>query len=154
MGARAPRCADAALVVYLSGASLAHGFRAGLAESVLPVATGRAGAEASTRSPGGGFDQAVEVLDGPGEEAELLDALVGIVYPAMAVAYAEHLAVATGPADASVRRTLRRVLADLGDVAADGRALAPARGDSARARRVQELLEAVPGPFGPLIRTS
>jgi hypothetical protein len=148
LGARAPLCGNAAAVVYLSGASLAHGFRAGLVESLLPVSTDLAGAAALTRSPGGRFDEALDVLDGPGGDAELLDALVGVLYPAMADAYAEHLATASGPADAALRRTLRRVLADLTGVAADGRALVPARGDSARAARVRQLLDAVPGPFG------
>jgi len=150
LGARAPSCADAALVVYLSGASLAHGFRAGLVESLLPVSAGLAGAEAWTRTPGGHLDEALDVLVGPGADEELLDALVGVVYPAMAVAYAEHAAAASGPADTAVRRVLRRVLADLDGLTADGRALAPARGASARAARVRELLDAVPGPFGPL----
>ena len=92
------------------------------------MSAGLAGAEAWTRTPGGRLDEALDVLVGPGADEELLDALVGVVYPAMAVAYAEHVAVASGPADTAVRRVLRRVLADLDGLTADGSALAPARG--------------------------
>jgi hypothetical protein len=154
LGARAPACGEAALVVYLAGASRAHGFRAGLVESALPVAASWPDATGFTRSPGSRLDEALDVLVGPAGDEELVDALVGVVYPAMVSAYASHLELAAGPADAATRRTLRRLLADLADVAAEGRELAPGRADSWRARRVRELLEQVPGPFGPLRRPS
>jgi hypothetical protein len=70
----------------------------------------------------------------------------------MAAAYAEHLAAAGSPSGTEVRRTLRRVLADLEAVAAEGRELAPGGGRSARAARARTLLEAAGGPFGPLRR--
>ncbi|HXZ83216.1 MAG TPA: hypothetical protein VED84_05655 [Acidimicrobiales bacterium] len=150
LGARAPACGDAKLVVYLAGASRAHGFRAALVESLIPVASGLPDAAALTRSPGRHCDEALDVLDGPGDDDELLDALVACVYPAMAAAYAEHLVAAPGPADPATRRTLHRVLADLDDVTTEGRELGAQGGGSPRALRVRELVAAVPGPFGPL----
>ncbi len=152
LGERAPRCDGAAAVVYLAGASRAHGFRAGLLEELLPVADGLGPAAVLSGSPGEGFEELLDVLAGPGEDAEILDALVRVAYPAMAAAYAEHLAAAGPPSGTEVRRTLRRVLADLEAVAAEGRELAPGAGRSARAARARTLLEAAGGPFGPLRR--
>jgi hypothetical protein len=152
LGGRAPSCEDAAVVVYLAGASRAHGFRAGLVEPLLPVSDGLPRAAELTRSPGERFDEALEVLTA-GSDGELLDALVGTFYPAMAAGYAEHLAVAVSPADAAVHRMLRRLLADLAATTAEGRVLAPPSGGTPRSARVHELLEKVPGPFGPLRRT-
>ena len=90
---------------------------------------------AATGPTGDGPGELLDLVVGPGKDAELLDALVGVVYPAMAAAYAEHLAAAGSPSDAWVRRTLRRVLADLEAVAAEGREFAPGNGRSARAPR-------------------
>jgi hypothetical protein len=152
LGERAPTCGDAALVVYLAGASRAHGYRAGLVESLLPVSDALPAVTGVTRSPGGRLEEALDVLTADGHDDDLLDALVGAVYPAMTAAYAEHLAQAGSPADAAVQRVLRRVLADLGGITTDSRALGPATGASARAGRVRELLQEVPGAFGSLRR--
>ncbi|MGA9077070.1 MAG: hypothetical protein WB383_01885, partial [Acidimicrobiales bacterium] len=133
LGERAPRCDGAAAVVYLAGASRAHGFRAGLLEALLPVSDGLGPTAAATGPTGDGPGELLDLVVGPGKDAELLDALVGVVYPAMAAAYAEHLAAAGSPSDAWVRRTLRRVLADLEAVAAEGREFAPGNGSGARA---------------------
>ncbi len=153
LGERAPSCEDAAVVVYLAGASRAHGFRAALVEPLLPVSDGLPVAAELTRSPGDRFDEALEVLAVAGHDEELLDALVGTFYPEMAAGYAEHLAVAVSPADAAVHRMLRRLLADLAATTAEGRVLAPTAGGTPRSARVHELLEKIPGPFGPLHRT-
>jgi hypothetical protein len=154
LGGRAPSCTEAGTVVYLSEASLAHGFRAALFETLLPVAAGLAGPGELTRSPGRPLDEALDALVAEGGDEELLDALLGVVYPAMAAAYGEHLAVTAGPADGPLRRVLRRVSSDLEAVAAEGQALCAGRGGSSRAQIVGGLLEAVPGPFGPLLRPS
>lgn len=154
LGGRAPSCAEAGSVVYLSEASLAHGFRAALFETLLPVAAGLAGSGELTRSPGRRLDEALDALVAEGGDGELLDALLGVVYPAMTAAYGEHLAAAAGPGDGPLRRVLRRALDDLEGVAADGQALCAGRGGSGRAKTARGLLEAVPGPFGPRRRPS
>ena len=148
LGASASACERADLAVYLSGASLAHAWRAALAESVLPISADLAERD-WTRTPGGAFDEALDVLCAPGDD-ELFDATVGVVYPAMAAAYESHLRIASEVSDGPLRRVLRRAIADLNAVISEAAPLGPARGDSGRARQVAELFGSIPGPFGEL----
>lgn len=152
LGRRARTVATAPLAVWLSGASLAHGFRAGLLEHHLPVSATLPGPEALTVSPGPGVDAALELLgpdDGakaperperlseaagapdlrPGRDAELVRALVEGLYPAMLAGYEHRLEVASPAADPPLVRTLGRLCHDLGAVAEHGRGLLDGLGD-------------------------
>ena len=146
LGARAADCERADVAIYLSGASLAHAWRAGLAESVLPVSPDLAARE-WTRTPGSAFDEALGVLFAPGDD-ELLDATLGVVYPAMVDGYTWHLEVASDVSDGPVKRVLRRAIADLEAVISEAPELGSVGGETARAKEVGELLASVPGVFG------
>ena len=154
LGRRAPACEAPALSAYLAGASLAHGWRAGVVEELLPVSAGLPEPGTCTRAPSLELVEALE-LAVDGDDVDLLDALLGALYPAMAAGYAERLAVASPAADPPVVRAVGRLLADLDAVRRDGAVLAgrllPAR--PARRRRVEELLGRGGGAFGPVLVT-
>ena len=152
LGRRAPGCEGPAVVAYLAGASLAHGWRAGQLEALLPVSTGLPGAAELTRSPAASTDLALELATAPGGDAELLDALLGAIYPSMSAGYAERLSAASPAADPPVARTLRRLLADLEELRREGELVA--RGlpvpEPRRRRAVEDALAQAGGLFGPL----
>lgn len=155
LGRRAPRCATPALAAYLAGASRAHGWRAVLVEELLPVSAGLPGPAACTRAPSSEIDEALEMAVA-GDDAEVLDALLGAVYPSMSAGYAERLAVASRAADPPVVRALGRLLADLDAIRRDGALLAGrmAPVSPARRRGVEELIARGGGAFGPLVDPS
>ena len=157
--AASPRHRDAA--TYLSGASLAHAWRGGLLEELLPVSAGLPDAAACTSSPGPALDGALALLEGAEDGAVLTAALTGALYPVMAAGYRERLARCAPAPDAALARALGRVLADLDAVASDwtrllatlGRAAGVA-GGSALALRLEVALGGAGGVFGPLGRAS
>jgi hypothetical protein len=154
LGARASSTSEPAVAGFLAGASLAHGWRAGLIEERLPVSVGLPGAAACTRAPSPEVDAALAAIVAAGDDAEVLDGLLGGLYPAMGAGYAERLAVASPAPDPPVQRLLGRVLADLDAVRRDGAEIAgmlpwPTAG---RRRAVEELLGRGGGAFGPLAR--
>jgi len=155
LGRRASECATPALSAYLAGASRAHGWRAVLVEELLPVSAGLPGPESWTQAPSREIDEAFVAVVG-GDDAEVLDALLGAVYPSMAAGYAERLAVVSRAADPPVVRAVGRLLADLDTIRRDGALLAgdlpPA--SSARRRRIEELVSRGGGVFGPIIAGS
>lgn len=151
LGARAAESERAEVALYLSGASLAHAYRAQIAETILPISPGLV-ERGWTRSPGPVFDEVLDELASPGDD--LIDAVVGVVYPAMVAAYGSHLDGATGISDGPMRRALRRMIADLAGVIAEAASLGSFGGGTRRARRVGELLARVPGPFGKFVAGS
>ena len=161
LGRRAPECSHAGVATFLAQASLAHAWRARLFEERLPVSVGLPDAAASTRSPGSFLDEALDELVGPGEGAagdpELLDALLGALYPSMLAGYASRLEVASPSADPPVVLALGRATADLERIAAAGLRLVRAGASgppppAARRDRVATMLDAGGGAFGPLLR--
>jgi len=158
LGRRAPACSHAGVAAFLSEASLAHAWRARLVEERLPVSVGLPDAAASTRSPGSFLDEALDELAAPGAGAEgdleLLDALLGALYPSMLAGYAARLEIASPSADPPVVLALGRAAADLERVTSAGLRLAasgpPAPG--ALRGRLEAKLEAGGGAFGPLLR--
>ncbi len=151
LGRRALSC-EPQLAVYLSGASLAHSWRAGEVESRLPVSVGLPGVVALTRSPAPEIDEAVEVLVGEGAGSDVLDALLGAFYPAMESAYEERAAAASPVADAPVLRLLARLRADLAALRREGSLVSSRLGAPGPTRREEvDALLAVPGgAFGAL----
>lgn len=171
LGRRARQVDSAPVAVWLSGASLAHAFRAGLLEDHLPVSATLPGPDELTVSPGPGLDAALALLDpdppqdadpdpekgaGPAD-AELAEAVVGVLYPAMLAGYARRLALASPVADPPLARTLGRLLHDLRAVAEAGKdlpgvpaALARRPARTAGGRLAERLAAQLPtdGPFG------
>ncbi|MGA8297062.1 MAG: hypothetical protein WB770_08485 [Acidimicrobiales bacterium] len=139
---------DANLAGFFAGASRAHGFRAELLESCLPVAAGFT--DPSERMRLGGVDEMVAAFGAEGEDEETFDSLVGVFYPALRDAYDTLSDLADGPGDTSARRTFRRCRDDVSGVIADGLALRATNVDSSRARKVAALVEKSEGPFGSL----
>ncbi len=142
------------LASFLSGASGAHSWRAGLFEERLPVSAGLPDAGACTASPGPALERALDVL-GTCEEAALVASLVEDLYPAMLASWRAHAAAASPLADAPVLRMLRRTSDDLAAVRAEGAALLAATSFTGAASRpaLGELL-AEDGPFGRLFASS
>jgi len=149
LGERSARCERAALAVYLSAASRAHAWRAELFERQLPVSAGLPGVGECTRSPGPEVDEALALL-GSAAEDDLLPMLLDALYPAMLDAYGARLAAAAPASDGGLVRALRRAVADLEAVLADGRALGAPRPGLPVAQRLGRLVASVGGPFGPL----
>lgn len=151
LGRRATSCAVPDAATYLSGASLAHAWRARLVEERLPVSAGLPGVAECTRSPSTQLDGALELLVDAGD-AEVIDGLLGALYPAMAAAYLERLSIVSSASDPPIARLLGRLLADLDALRRDGAesaALLPVPAPGTR-RGLGELLGAGGGPFGPL----
>lgn len=165
LGRRAPSATSPPAAAYLSGASLAHAWRAALLEDHLPVSQGLPGPAELTRSPGDPVDQVLRLLgppaspgdkpgpgadDGPdqgtypGADGELVAALVGVLYPAMLAGYERRIALASPAADPPLVRTLRRATADLAAVLDDGRRLLGATPGDAPPR------SSPPAPLGGL----
>jgi hypothetical protein len=151
LGRRAARAVSPAVAIYLSGASLAHGWRARLVEERLPVAAGLPPVRDSTRPPSPELLDAFALL-ARADDADLLDAIVGALYPAMAAGYAGHVAIASPVADPPVLRMLGRLMSDLDAVRSEGAALVAgaARPTSGSRRAIEGLLARAGGPFGPL----
>lgn len=152
LGERAQSCSLPSAVCFLAAASRAHGARAGWLEERLPVSVGLPDAEQLTRTPSDAVELAVETVVSDGEDADVLDGLVGALYPSMAAGYGERLACASPAADPPVVRVLGRLLADLDGLRREGAevaALLPAPG-AGRRRAVEALLARGPGVFGQL----
>lgn len=151
LGRRAASC-EAEVSVYLAGASLAHSWRARELEARLPVSVGLPGVVELTRSPSGELDAAVALAVAPGAGAEVLDAVVGALYPAMELAYAERVAAGSPVSDPPVLRLLARLRSDLEDLRRAGEAVAAGLGPVApdRRREVAERCARAGGVFGPL----
>lgn len=151
LGERATHCSESSVASYLSGASLAHAWRARLLEERLPVSVGLPGAVASTRAPSLDLDAALATLVA-GDDGDVLDGLLGALYPAMVAGYVDRLAVASPAADPPIVRMLGRLLADLDAVRREGTEVAAtlAEPSSGARRAVEELLSRGGGPFGPL----
>ncbi len=149
LGARA-RTAAPRFAAFLAGASRAHAYRAALFEARLPVSVGLPGPEELTRSPHLAIDEVLDALSAEPDDQLVLDALSGVLYPAMAASYAERLAAASPAADGGLARALRRAIADLDAVASEVLLLASS---SPLAARVAVALAAAGGPFGPLRAT-
>jgi len=151
LGRRSTSCDDPELAAFLSGASLAHGWRAREVEARLPVSVGLPGVAACTRSPSPDVDAAIARATAPGDDPAVLDALVGAVYPAMDAAYATRAAAASPAADPPILRLLARLRADLDTLRLEGAQLAPRLERPAAGRRsdVGTLL-ARAGVFGAL----
>ena len=151
LGRRAASCEVPSVATYLAGASLAHGWRARLVEERLPVSVGLPGIAECTRAPSHEIGEALATAVA-GDDAEVLDALLGALYPAMSAGYAERLAVASPAADPPVARLLGRLLADLDAVRRDGALLAGRIAPAAPSRRrlVEETVSRGGGAFGPL----
>lgn len=152
LGERASGCSAPVAAAFLAGASLAHGWRARLVEERLPISAGLPGVAACMRSPSPELDAALALIVSGGDDADVLDGLLGALYPAMAVGYADRIAVASPAADPPIVRLLGRLLADLDALRREGAEVAaqlplPAAG---RRRAVEELLARGGGPFGPL----
>lgn len=145
LGRRARLARLPAVAAFLSGASLAHAWRAGLLEEHLPVSATLPGAAELTVSPGPRTDAALDLLDpadldggdGNGDggghgggghdgvgDVALVAALAEVLYPAMLAGYDARLALASPVGDPPLVRTLGRVRHDLETVAAEARALA------------------------------
>jgi hypothetical protein len=171
LGHRAHATTIAPLATFLSGASLAHGWRACLLEDHLPVSAGLPGAAELTVSPSAGIDAALgllgpaswEVQGGPSEpppgDAELLAALTDVLYPAMLAGYERRLALASPACDLALSRTLSRIISDLATVLEDGRRLrederlvATPDGAGHRSPLSSSLAShlGADGPFGPI----
>lgn len=148
LGARASVAEDEVATVDLAGAARAHAWRAVELEGRLPVSVGLPGVLEATRSPGPDLDDALGALADESDDAALLGALVGVLYPAMATAYDSHLATLHELSDPPVERALRRVASDLAatQAALDRWRAVPeaALGDVVRSR-----ISAAGGPFGP-----
>jgi hypothetical protein len=151
VGARAASAQAPGVQRYLAGASLAHGWRARMIEDRLPVSVGLPGTDACTRSPSSSVDRAISLCVEPAVDDDVLIALVGALYPAMAAAYRERIAVASPAADRPIVRALGRVLADLESVIADGNALLARPGELEASEPIGRLLADAGGPFGPLV---
>ncbi|MCU1493911.1 MAG: hypothetical protein JWO62_1675 [Acidimicrobiaceae bacterium] len=151
LGKRAAHCSEPTAAAYLAGASLAHGWRAHLVEERLPVSVGLPTAADCTRSPSPELDSALVALTG-GEDVEVLDGLLGALYPAMAAGYVERIAAASAAADPPIVRLLGRLLADLDAVRREGAGVAALLAVPTGATRhaVEELLGRGAGPFGTL----
>lgn len=179
LGHRARQVASAPLATWLSGAALAHAYRASLLEDHLPVSAGLPGAGELTTSPGEHVDAALgllgpapdqaEPLASPAEapaapsargrdEAELLVGLTDALYPAMLAGYEARLALASPASDPPLRRTLRRVVFDLSCVLEAGRDLRagspglPQEAPPSARQLARSLADhlARGGPFGPI----
>jgi hypothetical protein len=157
LGRRAPQATTPAVAVFLSGASLAHGFRAGLIEPRLPVSIGLPGVVESTSSPDPALGEAIlRIVEA--DDAGVLDGLLGSLYPAMTIAYAHHLASASPAADPPISRMLQRILSDLEAIRREGSDIAGPFGRligrSGVARGVDDWLMRSEGVFGPPRRNS
>ena len=143
-----PTGSDAPSAAFLSGASRAHGFRAGLLESCLPVASGFAAQD--PLSEWHEIDEVFEAICADGDDRDVVGALVEVFYPALRDAYDELFLLASGPGDTFVRRTFRRCRDDVVGILEDARALGAPRADGVRSRQVHALLDKGGGPFGSL----
>lgn len=147
LGSR-PTGNDAPSAVFLSGASRAHGFRAGLLESCIPVASGFAVQD--PLSNWHEIDAVFEAICADGDDRDVVDALAEVFYPALRDAYDEVFVLASGPGDTFVRRTFRRCRDDVAGTLEEALALGATRAGSVRARKVRALLDEVGGAFGSL----
>lgn len=152
LGERARSCSDPALACYLAGASLAHGWRARQVEERMPVSVGLLDVAACTRSPSPEVDEALALLAGPGDDADVLDGLLGALYPAMDEGYALRAVAASPACDPPVVRLIGRLRCDLDAVRREGLAIAGRSGPARPGRRtdVGALLARAGGAFGPL----
>jgi hypothetical protein len=142
LGARAASLEPAACARWAASASLAHVWRASLLEELLPVSVGLPGlAEltvlpesvlvvelnralpdpgAGPAGPAGGVGGGEAVL---GDGCRLVAEITGPLYDLLLAEYALRLGVCTEAADGAVVRSLKRAVADLEVVRAEGAAL-------------------------------
>jgi hypothetical protein len=150
IGLRAGQCTDASICVYLESASAAHGFRAELFEARLPVSVGLPGISECTRSPHRSVDVAFDLLVASETDSDVVAVLLGEVYPAMAGALKSHLVMMSPYCDPPIRRAVRRALADLLEVCAEGESLRLAGQQLDAASAVRAEFARSSGPYGPL----
>lgn len=147
IGRRAPG-ADAAVVAFLSGASQAHGYRAGLLEACQPVASGFD--DAFTRFADAKVTAMIEAICADGEGRAMADALVEAFYPALRDAYDRLTLYVDGPGGTFARRTFRRCRDDVSGVLEEARAIGGTDAWGLRVRQVRALIEQAGGVFGSL----
>ncbi len=167
-GRAAPRV-GAPFAGFLSGASLAHAWRAAQLAELLPVSVGLPEATAVTKSPGVLANEAMALLEGAaGHDGDIADdgraltaGLVRALYPAMADGYRARFARCDPAPDAALARTLQRLLADLESVAENGLALLVDAGDADElgapgllVARLEAVLAGSGGLFGALDRAT
>jgi hypothetical protein len=138
LGAR-PIGDDVALAVFFAGASRAHGFRAAMLESCLPVASGYV--EQDVARSGLAINEVVAAMCAQEADREVFDALVGVFYPQLRDAYEVLRVEADGPGDTFCRRTFRRCRDDLDGILEEATAFRTADPRAARAQRVRALLD-------------
>jgi len=146
LGARAVRDGDDAEARWCASASLAHAWRAGLLEDLLPVSAGLPSADDLTVLPAGPLAEALDralpavppgaddtadrVLQAGGSQPDggcaLVADLVEGLYPALSAVYEHRIATAGAAADGPLVRTLTRVSSDLREVTARGAMLVEA----------------------------
>lgn len=164
---RAAQAAGAPWAGFLSGASLAHAWRASQLVELLPISVGLPDADAVTISPGAIADEALALLAGdpgdtPGTRPDgpaLVAGLVQALYPAMADGYRARFARCHPAPDAALARTLQRLLADLEAVTDVGLSLLgdaglpePEDAPSLLVARLEVVLGGPGGLFGSLDR--
>jgi hypothetical protein len=144
LGGRAARLEPASCARWAASASLAHAWRASLIEELLPVSAGLPPPEELTVLPTGtlGDELAralpeIESVPAPGvgrrdDGWQLVTELAGRLYPRLVEEYTRRLEKCSPAADGAVARTMRRAVADLESVRADGVALVSPRGQTDR----------------------
>ncbi len=139
---------------FFSGASMAHGWRASLIERRLPVSVGLPTPEVLTVPHSDALSEVFDAVTG-GSDAEVLDGLLGSLYPAMAAGYADHLAICSPASDPPIARLLGRLASDLDGLRREAATLAGSLVTRASNRRpmVDDVLVRVDGPFGSLLVT-
>ena len=140
LGERAPELSPASCARWAASASRAHAWRAALLEDLLPVSAGLPGAAELTvlpESPLGeelarslpvpgrdpGAPRSAERDSRPDNGLELVSGIVSRLYPLVLGEYALGLERCTPAADGAVARGIRRAVADLEAVRAEGAAL-------------------------------
>ncbi|MHB1986580.1 MAG: hypothetical protein ACYCSF_01135 [Acidimicrobiales bacterium] len=114
------RARKAELAVWASASSLAHAWRAGQLEALLPVSVGLPSLRESTGPPGAAVAEWTGLLSsGVEQEAEKPPGAVSRWYELLAAAYETRAAHAHPSADGPLTRTLERLVANVHAVTGD-----------------------------------
>ena len=126
LGELAPRLEPASCARWASSASLAHAWRASLLEGLLPVSAGLPGLSELTVCREGELVELLErvmpvrVGTDPLDGREIAGEVLGELYPRLLREYAGVLERCEPASDGAVARSVRRAMADLEVIRAEG----------------------------------
>lgn len=115
---------EATVVRYLAEAAMAHGWRAGLFEALLPVSPGLPSrAEVIAMASSQVTPLVAELFEVPPALTDLLELLVIDLYPGLSAEYLVQAAALSPVSDGALALAARRAAADVHRVADDGMSL-------------------------------